>query len=453
MKEKRHTTLNELKNIGFILFLCFLPGMICAQKKETVYIHGKVVDKEKGSAMENVDVRVNNSTFAVRTDAKGKFEMLLPKVKHYSLLFQMLGYKKEIKEVEIEENEDTIKLFVYLKEEGFQLGQVTITKPRPDTVFGSPKYSIADFNFYEDKYLLLTFTKSMEKTTLRLVDAFKNEFDKAEVPAIGGEAKELYQDYMGYTNVICKEAIYRIVIRNDKIKLFELPMEDYNALVRPVIDTLGQNLFFSNYSRDFPLFNYYYFNTKDSSYKPFATVVDKDLMDLYRFEYYFLKPAEKLLARQIAQENKIDKHRAAAMMTGFTNSMYYTPLFAPLFVIGDTLRIFDHYKDCLFHYDAMGHKLDSVPISYHHPKNWKEWKNQMVKDVTEGNVFAVYNKDGRKYLKRISYRTGKEEGFYKVIHYSADKIKVRDGYIYYVYRPYESTQEKFLYKERIVLKN
>ena len=77
----------------------------------------------------------------------------------------------------------------------------------------------------------------------------------------------------------------------------------------------------------------------------------------------------------------------------------------------------------------------------------------MLKDLTVDNVFAVYSKDGRKYMKRINYRTGKEEGMYKIIHYSADRIKVRDNYIYYVYRPYESTQEKFLYKEKIILKH
>ncbi|MBC7864954.1 MAG: carboxypeptidase-like regulatory domain-containing protein [Bacteroidia bacterium] len=423
-----------------------------AQKKESVLIYGKVIDKEKGTVIENVSVRINNSTFGTYTDKKGNFEFLLPKVKHYSLLFQTVGFKKEVREVELDENEDSAKLFVYLKAEIYELDAVPVfAHPKPDTIYGSPKYSIADFNFYEDKYLLLTFTKSMEKTTLRLVDEFKNEITKAEVPEIGGEAKELYQDYMGYTNVICKEGIYRVVIRNDKIKLYELPAQDFNALVRPIIDTAGNNLFFSNYSRNFPLFNYYYYNTKDSTYKPFATVEDKPLMDLYRFEYYFLKPAEKLMAREIADENNIDKHKAAAMMTGFTNSMYYTPLFAPLFVIGDTLHIFDHYKNCLFHYDSQGNKLDSVPISYHHPKNWKDWKNHMVKDLTEGNVFAVYSRDGHKYMKKINYRNGKEEGSYKIIHYSADRIKVKDGYIYYVYRPYESTQEKFLYKERIFL--
>jgi hypothetical protein len=432
--------------------LFFAANAFYCQDPTVVLVTGKVMTKENGAPLENVAVQLNNSTFGTRTDKKGRFELLLPKVQHYSLLFRRTGFKNETRELEVESGDDTLKLFVYMKTESVELLPVDVfAHPKPDTVFGTPKYSIADFNFYEDKFLLLTFTKTMEQTSVRLVDEFKNELSKMDVPGTGGEAKELYQDFMGYTNVICKEAIYRIIIRNDKIFLYEFPLQDFNSLVKPIIDTVNNHLFFSNYSPDFPAFSYYHYDTRDSTYFPFATVTNPDLMDLYRFEYYFLKPNEKLMARQLAQEYNIDKHKAAAMMTGFTRSMFYTPLYAPLYVIGDTLHIFDHYKDCLFHYDAKGNMLDSVQINYHHPKNWKDWKNLMVKDITEGNVYAVYSRDGRKYMKRINYHTGKEEGNYKVIHYSADKIKVRDNYIYYVYRPFESTQEKFLYKERIVL--
>jgi len=454
--------MNTFKNdnklvLGYIirsLYFLFFSTTLYAQPKNSIYILGTVFSKETGNIIQNVSVKVNNSTYTTVTDNKGKFIFHITKVKHYSLLFQTLGYKSQVKEIETDYLNDTIKVFVFLKLDSVMLLPVVISaKLKPDTVFGTNKYSIVDFNFYEDKFILLTFFKSMDKTTVRLVDEFKNEVSKVEVPTSSGNAKELFEDYMGYTNVICRNAIYRVVVRNEEIKLFELPMEDYIALVKPVIDTSGSNLVFSNYNPNFPMFSYYFYNLMDSSYKAFATIIDKNLMDLYRFEYYFLKPAEKLEARNFAQEFKIDKHVAAAMMTGFTNSIYYTPLYAPLFVVGDTIRIFDHYKDYLYHYNSKGNKLDSMPISYHHPKKWKEWKNVMIKDVINGNIFAIFSKDGHKYMKKINYRSGKEEGIYKIIHFSADNIKVKENFIYYVYRPYESTQEKFLYKEKIVLKN
>jgi hypothetical protein len=75
----------------------------------------------------------------------------------------------------------------------------------------------------------------------------------------------------------------------------------------------------------------------------------------------------------------------------------------------------------------------------------------MVKDYTENAIYAIFDNSGHKYLKRINTRSGQEEGKYPIIHYSADKIRIRDGYIYYIYRPFQSVQEKFLYKEKITL--
>ena len=436
------------------VFLVFICGTAPFYSQTSIIIKGKILEPEKKKPLSNISISMMNSTLGTTSDKNGKFELKLPALSHISLLFKGLGYKNEIKELDFSTNESEKEILIMMKTDSVSLEGVNVyAKAKPDTIFGTPKYSIADFNFYEDKFILLTFTKNMEHTFIRLINETKKEISSTEVPMEGGEAKELHQDYMGFTNIICKDSIYRIIIKNEKIILYPLPVKDFNALLKPVIDTIQHHLYFSNYSSDFPMFNYYQFDKKDSTYYSFTSIENKELMDLYRFEYYFLKPNEKLMARQLADEYKIDKHKAAAMMTGFTKSMYYTPLYAPLFVISDTIHVFDHYKNLLFHFNSSGKKLDSVNISYHHPKKWNDWKNHMVKDITEGNVFAIYSRDGRKYMKKINIKSGQDEGNYRIIHYSADRIKVRDNYIYYVYRPYESTQEKFLYREKIILKN
>jgi hypothetical protein len=437
---------------NFILSLLLLLTSFCLAQKESVFIEGKVFDRETKQVLNNISVRINNSTLATETDKKGVFEFFIPKVKHISLIFSSVGYKKEIRELDIEASDDTIKISVSLKKEEYLLKEFNVSaKQKPDTVFGSQRFSILDFDFYEDKYFLLTEDKKTKAHNIKLVDETQTVLHSLAIPADAGQVKELYRDFMGYTNVMAEKKIYRILVRNDKLILASLPVEDYNALVKPVIDTINSQLLFSNFSKDYPLFNYLSYNYLDSSKKEIHTVEDEELMHAYRFEYYSLKPKEKLLARNIAQEYGVDKHIAAAMISGFTQSMFYTPLFAPLYIVSDTICVFDHYKNSLFHYDKYGNKLDSVNINYHHPKNWKEWKNKMVKDLTEDKIYAIYDNSGHRYIKNINSKTGKDEGKYSIIHYSADKIRIRDGYIYYVYRPFQSLQEKYLYKERIVL--
>ena len=441
-------------NVKLCIIILFLFASLCySQNKNTsLFILGKVYDRETKSLLNHVSIRINNSTIATETNKKGEFEFYLPKVKHLSIIFSFIGYKKEVKELSISIEEDTVKLSISLKKENIELPSVDINdKLKPDTVLGFRNFSILDFDFYEDKYLLLTEDVKTNKLNLKLADETQSILHSISIPFEAGKVKELYHDFMGYTNVMAEYKIYRILIRNDKLILASLPVEDYNALVKPVIDTINAQLLFSNFNKEYPLFNYLSYNYLDSTKKEIHTIEDKDLMHAYRFEYYSLKPQDQLLSRNLAQEYKVDKHVVAALISGFTKSMYYTPLYAPLYIVSDTICIFDHYKDCLFHYNKNGKKLDSININYHHPKNWKEWKNKMLKDFTEDKIYAVYDNSGHKYLKEINSKTGKDEGRYTIIHYSADKIRIRNGYIYYVYRPFQSLQEKFLYKEKIVL--
>lgn len=437
---------------AFLLYLSLVIAAAAHAQVKPVIVRGNVYDKETKKPLSSISVKLLNSTIVTETNKKGAFELMVPRVKHISLLVSSVSWKKEVRELDLEDYRDTVNIYFYLKQETYLLDSVDIfAKTKPDTIFGSNKFSVIDFDFHEDRYILLTIDRKTDKPFVRLADEGQHILSSFPVPKEAGEIKELFHDFLGYTNVICKEAIFKVRVKGDKISLASLPVEDYNSMIRPVIDTINNQLLFSNYNRDFPMFSYMSYNVKDSSRKTLAEVEDPELMHAYRFEYYSLKPAEKLLARNLADEYGMDKHQVAALLTGFTHSMFYAPLYAPLYVIGDTIHVFDHYKDCLFHLDKNGKKIDSVKIGYHHPKNWREWKNVMLKDLVENSIYAVYDNNGHKYMKRISYRTGKEEGKYKLIHHSAEKIRIRDGYIYYVYRPFESQQEKFLYKEKIVL--
>lgn len=441
--------MNALKTYYFLLFFSMIASFK-AQQNITVY--GKVTDYTTNKPLAFVSVQIQTSNYGANTNKNGTFSINVPAKKHLSILFKLLGYTSRVKEIDIAEEQDSLFLPITLSQSYMSLDTFTVyAKTKPDTLVGAPNYSIYDFDFYEDKYILLTAEKSLEKAQLKLADANGNILTSYFIPKEAGEAKEFYRDYLGYTNLVCKNYIYRINMYHDRFLLIPLKVEDVNAYIKPIIDTLNGKLIFTDYWKDYPLFNYLSYNEKDSTKRQLITVEDKELMHAYRFEYYSLKPFEKLEARKLSDELKLDKHIVASLITGFTRSMFYEPLFAPLYIIKDTICVFDHYKDMLYHLDKNGIKIDSISINYNHPKNWKEWKNKMLKDDIENLIYAVYDKNGHKYIKQISTQTGKELGKYTLQFHSADKLKVHDGYVYYIYRPFESTQEKFFYRELITL--
>ena len=441
--------MNALKTYYFLLLLSIAVSF---KAQQTIIIYGKISDNATNKPLAFTSVQVQNSNYGASTNKNGEFSFGVPTKKHFSVIFKLLGYTSRVKEIDVEEGQDSIVLNLSLSQSYLSLDTFTVYgKIKPDTLVGAPNYSIYDFDFYEDKYILLTAEKSLEKAQLKLADGNGKILTSYYIPKEAGEAKEFYHDYLGFTNLVCKNYIYRINMYHDRFLLIPLKVEDVNAYIKPIIDTVNGKLIFTDYWKDYPMFNYLSYNEQDSTKKQLLTIEDKELMHAYNFEYYALKPKEKLEARRIAMDLKMDKHVVASLMTGFTRSMFYEPLFAPLYIIKDTICVFDHYKDRLYHLDKNGAKIDSISINYNHPKNWKEWKNKMLKDDIENLIYAVYDKNGHKYIKQISTQTGKELGKYNLQFHSADKLKIHDGYVYYIYRPFESTQEKFFYRELITL--
>lgn len=435
--------------VFLLLFGFILSHNTFAQKPFS--ISGEVLNTQN-KPVQGALIQILNSNYSTISDAKGAFKISLPHKQHLSVLVKHTSYESKVKELNISDTLDFAIANFRLTFKEIVLDSVSVNpKLKPDTIAYSGKFSIYDFDFYEDKYILLTAANKLDKAEIKLADYNGKILSTTKIPEGSGLAKELFHDYMGYTNVICENAIYRLMVYNNAFIIFSLDAKDFNAFVKPIIDTINNKLIFSDYWKEYPAFNYYSYDLKEKTKDPLISISNEDLMGIYNMEYYHLKPRERLEAREIADEYKIDKKVAAALMTGFTKSLFYDPLYAPLFILKDTICVFDHYKDALFHFDKQGKKLDSVTISYNHPKNWREWKRLMLKDDIENTIYAVYANNGHKYIKLIDHYTGKDKGKYKLIFHSADKVKVRDGYIYYVYRPFESTQEKFLYRERINL--
>jgi hypothetical protein len=436
--------------ISFLLLL-LLQAFSSAAQTRTLYITGFVTDSETKKPVSDVAIKVVNGNSGTYSDKLG-FYLFNTQRRSLAIEFTKTGYTKVTRRItvaQLDASGDTISLDIKMKP-GIELEEVTISATqKADTVFGTHRFSIMDFEFHRDKFLFLVKDKSGWKVMLAGDD--RKEIAQVQIPKEAAEPLDLYKDFLGNVNVICKDYIYRVMMKeNEKLVLGSLPVDDFNSMIRPCIDTVSMKIFFSNYSPSYPNFSYYAFNRPDSSSKEIRNIIDKPLQELHDFEYDFMKPRDKLTARQIAQELKLDKRDVAAALTDFGHSKYFTPLYAPLFIRKDTILVFDHYSNALFKYDPTGTLLDSLHIDYHKPKNWKEWERQLVEDESNGDIYALYLKGGFYYLKHIDLATGKVNGNYKLTQTYVEHIHVRDGYVYYIYRPFESMQKKFLYKERIM---
>ncbi len=120
-----------------------------------------------------------------------------------------------------------------------------------------------------------------------------------------------------------------------------------------------------------------------------------------------------------------------------------------MFVKSDTLYVFDHYKNKLFHFNNKGVLLDSLVIDYHLESKKTGWKSMLIQDYKTNRIYAFFQKDGICSVQEINLQTGKLDSKIEFKHTYIDKIQIIDGMAYYIYRPYESNQKKYLYRVKL----
>ncbi|MDG1147985.1 MAG: hypothetical protein P8N52_06745 [Crocinitomicaceae bacterium] len=421
--------------------------------QDSTCIQIKLSQNESGEAIRNAAVLIKyaDTTLSGQTKSKGEFTVKIPKGVLIDLEFTHLKYKTYTTRKKIS-NKYTAKDTVFLSYKMDyirvqNLDEVVVAAPGvPLIYFGSPKLHVSDFELMKNgDVLLLTYPKRLKKGSELLIWDGQKIKGRFEVPEL---AEELQRDYRENPHVICKEHVYGVHISGNEIALSSLEKSYFLTYLAPILDTIKSKMYFSNFNTNYPAFDYYAFDQLDSSYTKILNVQDDLMMELYRSEYKWVDVRTKLWAKNKELQTGVD----AEVWVGsnyFTNSIYYKALYAPMFHRNDTLLVFDYYKDKLFKFDADGVRLDSVSIYHHYDKKHTGWDGNLIQDRATRQVYATYDRAGYRYLGWVNTKTGEIRNQVKLEYRYAHNITVHNNHVYYIYRPFESAQKKYLYKERL----
>lgn len=437
-----------MKFISF-LFLWFAVNVITAQHHITI----KCIDRNSLEPVANVSLSISmgDSMQIKRTNYTGFSHFTwsdFPETFYVSSehpMYEPASYRQAV----LRGAEDTINIKLILKPIKRQsMNQVVIKAPGiPDTVFKSTEFHVADFELTENgDYLLLVYPKrSGHKNAVLWYDGTRIK-DSISVQGIG---INLIKDYRDNIHVICQEEVFHVAVQGDSLSLYNIPKEYFIDYILPIVDTTTSKLFFSNFNDYYPAFDYFSLDRIDSSYRKLIHVEDPLMMELYRSEYKWVDVRTRLWAKQKEIETGVDAQIWVGA-TYFTQSIYYKVPFAPLFKVHDSIYVLNFQTDLISVYDAFGKELRSVPLLFHYHKDKTGWKRIILKDNATQSLYAVFEKDGISYLGKIDLRTGIIQSKHRIYHKYVEKIRVHNGNAYYIYRPFESIQKRFLYQEKLL---
>ncbi len=416
------------------------------------------IDKKTGESIPNVQTSIqvansnsaqNDTVLRLLSDKNGRIEINI--VLNSLLLVTSTHpiYEDFRQGFRLKENgKDTLKYEIFLKPSSLQnIKEVVIKAPGiPDTIYGSDKLSVADFEIQKNgKLILLTYPKQLKKGgEIILYDGKEvlSSFPLLDIP------EKLIRDFRGNTHVICENEILTIVLAKNEVQVASIEKDYFLKYIAPIVDTNRTKMYLSNFNSVYPAFDYFTFDRIDSSYKKILHIEDDLMMELYKSEYKWMDVRTKLWAKNKEMETGI----SAEVWVGanyFTQSLYYEEAYAPMFHRNDSIFVFDYSKDRLLIFNVFGDIMETVAIYHHYNPRKTGWKKNVIQDRVTGSIFGVFEANGFSYLGLIDIKTGKIDKKVKLSFKYVEKIRVNNNFVYYIYRPFESLQRKFLYREQL----
>ncbi len=437
-----------------VLFLGVLFVIGFAQAQDSLIVRLSFIDKKSGEVVPNVNATISIAgakSFFKTSRVDGTVLFKSPKDVKITAGFAHGIYESSDLQFTTKSKEDTLNINVLLVSQRVQYVGEVVVKPvgTPYVVFSSERISVADFEVRNDgKLILLTYPKRLKKGSDLLLTEGQKVLNSFHVPGI---AEELVRDYRGNTHVVCEENVFGIILNKDELQIAQIEKPYFLKYLMPIVDTNHSKMYFSNFSSNYPAFDYFAYDLLDSTYRQIVNIKDDLMMEMYRSEYKWMDVRTKLWAKNKELETGID----AEIWVGanyFTKSIYYKELYAPMFHRNDSLFVFDYYDDKLLTFNKYGDKLDSVSIYHHYQPKSTGWKKSLIQDHVTGQIYARFEKDGNSCLGLIDTKTGEIKERIKLEYKYVEKIAVNDNFVYYIYRPFESAQKKYLYKEELPYK-
>ncbi len=235
----------------------------------------------------------------------------------------------------------------------------------------------------------------------------------------------------------------------DDIDLIPFGLEDLRQRVLPWTDTIPGWVLGSTTDQVMPAFDHIAYDPPQDSTQRVCSIVDTFMLQLFRSEYKYLRGPEKVVAMNLASELGVDKEVVAGYMSGFQRNIWFKPVYAPLFVVGDTLLVFDHANGALRKYDRHFKESGRTRLPYLDKVQGRDWAGRIIQDRATQKLYAIFSRNGFQWIRCVDPITGVMGERRRITYKYPERVQVYSDAVYYVYRPQESLQKRSIYRERL----
>ena len=446
----RILTVKTMIGIQRIIPLCclLLPMMARAQ---VATLRVLVVDSVSGAGLVGAGIAEGNDRPLCITDKYGacivRSNAPVPEV-----IVSHLGYSDRRIAVPM----GATAITVHMVPTALELPIAEIHAPTPEVVMKDDHLDVAEFEITDEGIWVLAYGKPRmlrsqenagksiyQDVTLFLLDTAWQRI--ASVPIVG-DVLALHRDFRGVVYVEAPAMAYACQRSGRSILLEKVERKTLREAILPWTDSIPGWLLGNNDDRSFYSFDHFAFDPRSEKSRVFCTVEDPFTRELFRSQYKYMSGHDKVVAMDLALRSGIDKQVIAGYMTGFQHHLYFHPPYAPLFVVNDTIRVFDHACGSIRAFTSELLPCVETPIDFHRRNLWN---GRLVQDEATEAVYVVEEKNASTAVERIDMPSGSTGAAFTLHNRYPEEVMVYDGYVYYTYRPFGGEQTRWLYRERM----
>ncbi len=383
------------------------------------YIHGVVYDSLTNLPLPNAEIINLDLSNKTSSDEKGSF---LIKVKTMPCELEIHILSGTTKKVQVMALDKNVEVFVCRK--ALELAPVEIVVNVPIEMTTSKKYYITDYEFADDKLIVLAYDyNNMMSPMLLLTNQNGDTLSQLAV----WKAVKLCKDFDGKVFFVNKTTSFEITTENDELKLANpISNEEFEATNSVVIDHVGDYYFMKQLLYSNQIVNFFNYDEINDSLKCFRSITDRDEMARNRWGAYFDGKEEDIRFQELIMKNRV--------MASYVR-------------MGDTIYLFNFLESKLEKYSMKADTLDAQNISF---QNDKSFTNQLFVDRSQLKAYNLFVRNGISELKEINMQHGTVERAIQIPKFVfIENIKVHDGNVYFLYKEKYLEEHKKLYKMKI----
>ena len=425
-------------SIALLLFLFSLA--IHAQQR------GKVISFNTKKPISGAVVKWSNGKQFAVTDEQGEFA--IPSSNN-GYVVQSIGY--------YDYTTTKIGRLIELTEQIYQMPVLSITD-KPDSIFGSVKYSVGDFVWWNGQLTMLLYEhEKLMKPAYEKRDLWEDAWI-AQVDSFGKiissfhinePAERFHLAPTGACFVLTENSVFQLQ-SEPFLHLDKLSYQSFRQEFEPICGFLNSNIVFHTFTEEYPEFSFYLLKKDSNDPIELEHVADSITMELFKSEYKYMDGRAKRIAYQYELDYGVPKEIVAGQMTRFKESLFYRDPVAKIVQLENSWSIFNISQGQVLNVNAEGEFINRV--------NMLGERNLSNLPVQEKILNVQYDPETKEVVCFTQLRTDesmlyvlKEDGslvLRKNLYWRHIRnAQIKNGRVYYLYRPFESRNNWFLYAE------